>query len=117
MAPLFFTLSNGNRVMVIPDTQAHVDGHPVITYTYSIFKDNGLEEQLQGKTKDSTLHLERIKDPYYCGYITFEKPGRIFSYTANGQTEISSDEVQELIENLTHLRDNPDLWHYLDDLY
>ena len=98
--------------MVIPDTTAHVNGHPVLTYTYSIFLDNGLNAPLQARTKESILHLRKINDPNYLGYITFEKPGRLFSYTADGDG-LSSDEVQEIIENLSEVRDNPSMWEKL----
>jgi len=101
--------------MVIPDTTAHVNGHPVLTYTYSIFLDNGLNSPLQVRSKESVLHLEKIDDPNYLGYITFEKPGQLFNYTADTDNVLSSDEVQEIIENLTEIRDNPSLWEALDN--
>jgi hypothetical protein len=115
MNPLFFTLGNRKRLMVIPDTQAHLDGHTILTYTYSIFLDNGLNAPLQSRSKESTLHLEPNNDPNYCGYITFENPGHLFQYTADGENELNSDEVQEIIENITHLRDNPSLWEEPED--
>jgi hypothetical protein len=114
MRTLYFTLENSLKIMVIPDTQAHLNGHTIITHTYSIFKDNGAGNPLLARTKESTLHLEVIKDPDYFGFITFEKPGAIFLYTADGQQELSSNEVTELIEHLSNIRDNPSLWNTLD---
>ncbi len=111
MKPLFFTLESDLKVMVIPDTQAHLNGHEVITYTYSIFKDNGLGNPLMARSKESTLHLENIDDPDYYGYITFEKPGSLFTYTADGPMELGTEETTELIERLSNIRDNPLLWN------
>jgi len=115
MKPLNFTLENGRKVMVIPDTQAHLDGHTVITHTYSVFEDIGAGNPLIARSKESTLHLERITDPDYYGYITFERPGSMFSYTADGQKELTSEEATELIEHLSNVRDNPALWNNLID--
>ena len=110
MKTLYFTLENNLKVMVIPDTLAHLDGHTIITHTYSVFKDNGSGNPLLARSKDSTLHLEQITDPDYFGFITFEKPGSLFSYTADGQQELTSEEATELIEHLSDVRDNPALW-------
>ena len=101
--------------MVIPDTQAHLDGHPVITHTYSIFFDSDLTNPLLLWSKESSLHLDQIKDPDYYGFLTFELPGSLFTYTANGQKQLSSEEITELIEHLSAIRDNPALWKLGDN--
>ena len=44
------------------------------------------------------------------GYITFEQPGCLFTYTADGMTELSSDEVEEIIEQISEYRDTPSMW-------
>jgi hypothetical protein len=113
MKPIYFTLGNRKKLMAIPDTTAHVDGHPVLTYTYSIFLDTGVNTPLQVRSKESTLHLEKIDDPNYLGYITIEKPGQLFNYTADTDNRLNSDEVQEIIENLSEVRDDPSLWKAL----
>src|SRR3978361_828729 len=100
MTPLFFTLENRLPLMVIPDTQAHLDGHAILTYTYSIFLDMGHGDPLLSRSTESTLHLEKINDPDYYGYVTFEKPGHLFTYTADGQRELNDEEVNELIVQL-----------------
>jgi len=110
MKPLYFTLEGGLRTMVIPDTEAHLDGHTILTHTYSIFKDIGAGNPLIARSKESTLHLEAIRDPDYLGFITFEKPGSLFTYTADGQQELTSEEATELVEHLSDVRDNPALW-------
>jgi hypothetical protein len=114
MKALYFKLENSMKFMVIPDTQAHLNGHTIITHTYSIFRDTGADNPLLARSKESTLHLEQIKDPEYFGFITFELPGSMFSYTADGQQELETDEVEELIEHLSHVRDNPSLWNESD---
>lgn len=111
MKTLYFTLDNGVKLMVIPDTQAHLDGHSIITHTYSIFLDTGAGNPLLARSKESTLHLEEIPDPDYCGFITFEAPGRLFTYTADGQQDLTGEETTELIEHLSNVRDNPALWN------
>ncbi len=111
MIPLYFKLGDGLSFMIIPDTAAHLDGHVIITHTYSVFKDTGLGNPLAARSKESTLHLEAITDPNYYGYITFEMPNRLFTYTADGQLELSSDEVEQIIEMLSHVRTNPALWN------
>ena len=51
--------------MVIPDTEAHQNGHTILTFTYSIFLDTGSGNPFFARSKESTLHLEKITDPNY----------------------------------------------------
>jgi hypothetical protein len=39
----------------------------------------------------------------------------MFSYTADGQQELTADEALELIEHVSDYRDNPKLWNLSDD--
>lgn len=94
----------------MPDSQAHADGHPVLTYTYSIYRDQKNGDKNQFFEKETNLHLEKNNDPYYMGYITFEQPGRLFTYTADGSTELTSDEVEEIIEQISEYRDTLNRW-------
>ncbi|WP_342647478.1 hypothetical protein [Mucilaginibacter sp. CSA2-8R] len=112
MSALFFHIDDLS-LMVIPDTQAHLNGHAVITYTYSIFKDTGLKTTGLEKSKSGELHLVKHNDPDYMGYITFEDPGKLFTYTADGNEDLTADQVEQVIENISHYRDNPDLWRHL----
>src|SRR6195952_5111036 len=115
MKTLFIKLDRGLRLMVIPDTTAHLDGHTVLTYSYSIFRDIGAGNPLMSRSKESTLHLETIDDPEYLGFIAFEKQGKLFTYTTDGQQQLDSDQVRELIGHLTDIRDNPASWNLLQD--
>lgn len=115
MKPLFFTLKSHLHLMAIPDTEAHLNGHPVISYTYSLFIDRANGDPNQSFNKESSLHLDKINDPDYLGFIAFEEPANVFSYTA-GERSLSVAEVEEVIEQLTHIRDNPNLWNSLGNL-
>lgn len=108
MKPIYFELSNELHLMIIPDTQAHLDGHLVITYNYNIFRYNGQSPELI--TNKSPLFKDLNNNPDYYGYITFEEPGKLFTYTSNDSLELTPDEVTELIELLSHMRDTPRLW-------
>jgi hypothetical protein len=115
MKPIFFTLNNDLHIMAIPDTDAHLDGHPVITYTYSLFIDQAKGNPQQALKKESTLHLDKIKDPDYLGFIAFETPANVFSYTG-GERSLTVAEIEEVIEHLNLIRDNPPLWRSMDNL-
>jgi hypothetical protein len=109
MTPIFFLVGDKRPVKVIPNTQAQVDGHPVITYTYNIYSDIKTDE-FENELQESELLLEKKLDPNYLGYITFEDPGKLFTYTADGQGELTSTEVEEVIENISHYRDHSGMW-------
>ncbi|MBS1502056.1 MAG: hypothetical protein JST32_08350 [Bacteroidetes bacterium] len=110
MQPIFTTVNDDMDIVIIPDLSANLDGHPVLTHTYSIYRDpfHGSGKYIQkGERK---LNPDRKNDPDYCGFITFEHPDKLFSYTPDGPITLSTDAVQELIEVITHYRDTPDLW-------
>jgi len=109
MKPLYFTIGKHLPLMVIPDSQAHLNGHTVLTYTYSIYKKK-TENDNEFLEKESTLHTEKKHDPNYMGFVTFEQPGKLFSYTADGAEDLTSDEVEEIIEVISHYRDSPKMW-------
>ncbi|OOQ60133.1 hypothetical protein [Mucilaginibacter pedocola] len=109
MTPLFFTVGADLPVMVIPNTEAHLDGHAVLTYTYNIYRDNGFEDAATLKLKEKELLLDKKTSPNYMGYITFERPGTLFTYTADGNHDLSTEEVKEVIDNISHYRDHPGL--------
>jgi hypothetical protein len=106
MSPILFTLNNDKHLLIIPDTQAHLNGHAVITSTYSIYVDKQDGSPHPEQRKETALHLTENPDPNYYGFITFEKPGSLFSYTADGQRELTAEESNEIIEFISHIRDN-----------
>ena len=97
-------------MMVIPNTEAHLDGHSVLTSTYNVYRDSGFEDAATIKLKEAELMLEKKTSPNYMGFITFEAPGKLYTYTADGNEVLSSGAVQEIIENLSHYRENPGMW-------
>lgn len=38
MQPIYLHVDNKLPLMIIPDSVAHIDGHPALTYTYVIYK-------------------------------------------------------------------------------
>jgi hypothetical protein len=109
MKPFNLTVARSLDLTVIPDSDAHMDGHPILTYSYSIYKNNGVSPDSYLSEKESNLHLGNQNDPDYMGVILFEEPDRLFTYQA-GQQKLSSDEVEEVIEQITHYRDTPAMW-------
>ena len=109
MNPLNFKLPD-LPLVIIPDTQAHLDGHPVITRTYSLFLDLSTNNPLVMERRKSELHLDRINDADYYGLITFELPDKLFSYTSGPVNELNTDQVEQVIEFLSHYRSHSGLW-------
>jgi hypothetical protein len=110
MKPIFFTVGENLQVMIIPDTVAHLDGHEVITRTYNVYRNKGLENAGSIEKKESELLLTKKSSPDYMGFITFETPGKLFTYSADGGQVLTSVNVQQVIDNITNYRDNPGLW-------
>ena len=84
-------------------------GTPVLTYSYNIYKKEPEDTRFNIDEKESALHLTKKLDPNFYGVIIFEAPNRLFTYEA-GQHALSGDEVEELIEQITQYRDNPEMW-------
>jgi hypothetical protein len=103
MAPLFFSLGNRLQLMVIPDSDAHLNGQTILTTTYSIFLDLAYGDPDQSKSKEGSLHLDRIKDPDYFGYLMLQKPGSRLIYIEDGKKHLSPDELEQLIEQISPL--------------
>lgn len=100
------TVARTLDLLIIPDSDGHMDGHPVLTYSYSIYK---FHENSHIEEKEAELHLENQNDPDYMGVILFEAPDRLFTYQSGVQS-LSGEEVEELIEKITHYRDTPAMW-------
>ena len=39
MQPIYFEVDNHLPLMIVPESDAHMDGHPILTYRYAIYKD------------------------------------------------------------------------------
>ncbi|MFD0792554.1 hypothetical protein ACFQZX_02935 [Mucilaginibacter litoreus] len=110
MLPIYFTIGEDKHIKVIPNTQAQVNGHPVLTYTYNIYLRSEHEDEALEQQQEAELLLDKKLSPNYLGYITFEEPGRMFSYTPDGKDELTATEIEEIIENISHYRDHPGMW-------
>jgi hypothetical protein len=109
MQPIYFEIDNHMPLMIVPDADAHMDGHPVLTYSYAIYKD--LDQGGNHFTNtDRLLTPDKTKHPDYLGTLTFEQPGRIFSYEADGREALPEGAIEQVIEQITHYRENPNLW-------
>ena len=111
MKPIFLTVMDELPLMIIPDSQAHMDGHPVLTYTYSIYRDKRKEDNNAMIDVEALLSPEKKNDPAYMGYITLQQPGKLFTYTKDGKDTLTNDEVEEIIEQISEYRDSPQMWN------
>lgn len=111
MKALYITLHTVRKLLIFPDTIAHLNGHTIITKGYAIFKDSGVntEELLQAKQSEELL--EPIDDPDYLGRLQFDLPDKLFSYASGKENGLDAEEVNELIEMLSGIRNDPRLWH------
>jgi len=109
MKPFFVTTANNLSLIIMPESEAHADGHPFLTYTYSIFRrDDAILAKLN--QPDRLLLPNKKTNPDYLGYVSFEQPGKVFNYIADGEHELSYDEVVDVIEEINRFRDTPKLW-------
>ena len=109
MKPIYIEIDHHVPLMVMPEADAHMDGHPVLTYSYAIYRDAYQSENRFTDT-DRLLTPDKKTNPDYMGTLTFEQPGKVFSYEADGQHELPECAVEEIIERITHHGDNPALW-------
>lgn len=100
MKPQFYSLGNRLQLMVIQDENTHEQNATILIDTYNIYKDLAMADPRQSVSKDHNSHLERIRDPDYLGYLTVQKSTSIFSYTGDGKTDLSHDELEQLIEQI-----------------
>jgi hypothetical protein len=109
MKTLYLTLYTNRNLVILPDSQAHLNGHTVITKSYSIFKDSGVNHPDNIESKRNEELLEPLNDPDYLGILRFDVPDKLFTYTS-GNTSLETEEVSELIELLSGIRENPAHW-------
>ena len=108
MKPIFITIDQTLNLKIIPDSQFHIDGHPVLTHNYNVYLNNTDDvATILGSTETD----DKLTDPNYCGAIAFEKPGHIYSYTPAENHQLTRRELEAIIELLNHHRDNPANWH------
>jgi hypothetical protein len=110
MAVFYCTIGKTRSLAVVPETRVEMDGHPILTQSYSLYKNT------IGNDRELTLWGDDQKqlNPNYLGYITFEIPGRVFSYVPDGYDSLSRNEIEEVIKQISNYRDNPGAWKYLE---
>ena len=110
MKPIYITVCDDLQLIIIPDSDAHLDGHAVLTYSYSIYKKDQRDPCNIITNKESQLHLTEQNDPSYMGVVLFEEPEKLIRYRADGALALKNEEVQEIIAQINHYRNNPPLW-------
>jgi len=106
----FFNINKTMQIMVIPDAYAHMDGHPVLTYSYTLYKSNPDLSNAQIVDTDALLMPDKRKHPDYLGTIVFDQSKKSLTYSNDGLNNLSSSEVYEIINRISHYRENPNLW-------
>jgi hypothetical protein len=112
MSVFYFNIGSSLQLMAVPETRVYMDGHPILTHSYSLYKDGTTDNPEDVLSADDQ---KKQSNPNYLGYITFEIPGRVFNYVPDGQQSLSREEVEQAIEYISHYRDNPDIWKQTDN--
>jgi|ERR1700761_9221940 len=111
MSVFYFKIGDKFPIMVVPETTTHLDGHPVLTLEYSLYKDISLDDP--ALLSNDGVNLKKKSNPNYLGMITFEIPNRVFNYVPDGGNELTSKQIREAVEQISHYRDNPSMWNQL----
>jgi hypothetical protein len=111
MNPFYITINRTDQLMIVPDIEEHIDGHPILTYIYSIFsgKDGPFTAE-DLRIKENTLHLDKTTNKNYLGCVKFDVPGKLFTYMPSDEKRLSTTEIEEVIQNISHYRDDPQQW-------
>lgn len=109
MKPMYFEVDDHLPLIVVPESDAHMDGHPVLTYSYAIFKKNENPFDMPAAA-DKLLAADKVSNPDYLGKLIFEYPGKLFTYEAGKVSQLGEGEISELIEKITAYRENPSQW-------
>jgi hypothetical protein len=110
MKTIFTTAGAGVPYRIIPDIQIHLDGLPILSYSYSIYK-GSYDAEHDYSYAEAKLHIEDSNDPDYMGSVTLEEPDNIFSYAPNGNSELAQSEITELIKVIEHYHEHPLIWY------
>lgn len=108
MKPIYITINETLHLKIIPDSQFHLDGHPVLTHNYNVYLNDKADDVSKILGSPDT---DKLTNPDYYGAIAFEKPGHIYSYTPAEYHQLTRAELEAIIELLNHHRDNPANWH------
>ena len=107
-AIFYLNINKSLHLKVVPETRVYMDGHPILTYSYSLYRDVD-EEDVKALFNQDDQKKQSNKN--YLGYITFEIPGKVFHYISDGQRDLDPEEVEQIVEKITHYRERPDFWN------
>jgi uncharacterized protein YcgL (UPF0745 family) len=107
MSVFYLNISKKLALKVVPETRVYMDGHPILTYSYSLYRD----DQDDIDTLFTQDEQKKQSDPNYLGYVTFEIPGWVFHYVSDGKESLNAEDVEQVVEQITYFRDRPDLWN------
>ncbi len=108
MTPIYIKVDS-LPLRIIPDANIAMDSHPILTFKYYLFRDVEAEGIVSEAVKLRNQQLTTNNSNYF-GYLTFDQPGKMFTYTSNEKHELSSEEVEQIIEQVSYYRDHPELW-------
>ena len=109
MKPIFVTVNNILEIMVVPDSEVHLDGHPIITYSYNLYLMSRNASNDKCNLEDQA-ELARPSKTNYMGVI-FSNATGVYTYDTNGPLELSEKELNEVIQKIDDYRNSPSLWH------
>lgn len=124
MKYLMFNFKSGVPMIIKPDIDAHMNSHPIITWTYSVFRNqNVFYEDVEMPTpvliEDGRLKLmqngedlDKKLEEGYIGFMTIEEPDGKITYTHEGEDDLNPDEIEEVLDQIEHYRNNSGLWKY-----
>jgi len=110
MKAFYILMKDITPIMVIPDVNAHVDGHPILTSSYALYKSDGSQDRIDTLNTDKLLAPEKLKHPDYLGTIFYDEPDHSISYDADGLNELSAYEVEDIIKQINSYRKNSGIW-------
>ena len=109
MSPIFFTVNHNIPLMIIPDVKVHLDGHAVLTHDYNIFLDEN-NKSLTPENDAKDIIKDKMNNPGYYGFITFERKDNNYRYSADGAVQLSRGVIEEIIEKIKQYRQNQGSW-------
>jgi len=109
MNPIVVTIDNNLKLLVVPESEIHLNGHAILTYSYNIYliSRNATDEKCNSSNQ---IEFEIPRNTSYLGVIMSASPG-VYTYDATGPLELSKNEVNKLIEHIDNYRNTPSLWY------
>jgi len=106
MRQLFFTLGNRKKIMAIPDMATYPDGQTVVNHACGLYLNTGPTSSLPSGDRENISQFKKMNHRSYLGTIVIDTSGS-FDYSAGTYSVLNEDEIQEIIEGLADLQDNP----------